>query len=729
MKLFQRILFFLTSICFIKNYIAIAGEEKYLDTITREIYSANTTLYTTLHNIKYNQNGYNTVSDNIDISQVHRFSTLYKNYNALQNLGLNGTAAKYLYFIFPNEIGVDSGYHVYDIYFPSIQDFKYYDTKSPYVDLIVTLARYGSFYGDVCFSRNVNENWNLGANMHLMISQKEFLENSSLDSSDRAVISNGVELFSSFKTTSEVYKLYTSIVFMKHRIREPGGIYVLPLSLNATIKENKFLDLQEASRNRLSISNRIYDLYPHYKSDPATVDVRKIIHLYHQLELTTNLWIYHEVEIGSLSNYFEYRNRESDDKSKKANRETPPETLANLDSVTEIRFLSNKMALGYGDKDNLLQDLITFHDSVYMQNEIGIKNKWNDLFYMPYYKLKNSKHNKSHGKLINDSLGEDYRNRKYNEHSLGIYSRYNFNFFANDYVEIRGEYLFGGMYKSHIGYGNNIFAIDIDRCKYSPSLLSQDYNYKLSNRMWKNDFYSPTATRAKGSAIYSTKWIDLIPNITVTWLNNPICFKQKKISKEFDETYAKKMYNEASTEEEKEMINKLAKIAADKNPSPIAEPYQLNGKVCISTIGTDANLKFGPIRLYSTVIIANELGTRTNFIRFPTLLANAMLFYTRTNKAGNGSIDSGIDVHFKSEYTADGYDPVIQQFFTQESFKVYAYPVIDLFLNFRVNAFNMFIKWSHINEFIYASKGYFATPFYPGQSMALDIGIKWSFFD
>lgn len=722
MKFFQKILFFVPFICFIQVYTAKAGEEKHLDTISTEIYTAKSTLYTTLYNVKFNQNGYYPVSDNLDISQLHRFSTLYKNYNALQNLGLNGTAAKYLYFVMPSNIGIDAGYHAYDIYFPSFQDFKYYDTKSPYVDLAITLARYGSFYGDVCFSRNITPNWNFGANLHLMISQKEFLENANLDSSDRAVISNDVDLFTSFKTPKEAYKLYANILFMKHRVREPGGIYVLPIRLDARMKEDRYLDMQEASNNHLNIGNRLYDLDPHYRSNPETVDLRKIIHLYHQFEVMTNLWIYHEAELGSLSNYFEYRNRESDDNSKKTNRESPPKSLADIDSRSAKLFSLNKVALGYSDKDNLLQDLITFHDSVYMQNEVGVKNQWKDLFYMPYYKLKNSKHTRSHGKLINKELDDNYRNRKYNEHSMGIYSRYDLKLFANDYVDLSGEYLFGGMYKSHIGYGNTIFAIGIDRCKSRPTILMKEYNYLFSNRFWNNDFQFPTATTAKGSATYSTKWIDLVPNISITWLNNPICFRQKKMIEDIDKLDAKGRYKDNSDE-------KIVELAEKNNINPVAEPYQLIGKVCIGTIGADANLKFGPVRFYNTVIIANEVGTKTDFMRFPTLLVNAMLFYTRINKAGNGSIDSGIDLHFKSEHKADGYDPVIQQFFTQDKFKVYAYPIIDLFLNFRVNAFNIFIKWSHINEFLHKSQGYFATPFYPGQSMALDIGIKWSFFD
>jgi Putative porin len=114
----------------------------------------------------------------------------------------------------------------------------------------------------------------------------------------------------------------------------------------------------------------------------------------------------------------------------------------------------------------------------------------------------------------------------------------------------------------------------------------------------------------------------------------------------------------------------------------------------------------------------------------PTFLINSRLYYTDTTAADNGTFETGIDMHWKSSYMADGYDPITQQFYLQDEFTVYSYPVIDLFLNFRIKSFSAFLKFSHCNEsWLAPASGYFVTPLYPGQKKAFDIGLSWSFFD
>ena len=111
-------------------------------------------------------------------------------------------------------------------------------------------------------------------------------------------------------------------------------------------------------------------------------------------------------------------------------------------------------------------------------------------------------------------------------------------------------------------------------------------------------------------------------------------------------------------------------------------------------------------------------------------MINTKLYYTHTTPGGNGTFETGIDVHWKSSYKANGYDLVTQQFYYQDDFNIHSYPVIDLFLDFRIKHFSAFLKLSHCNEYWLApAPSYFVTPFYPGQKKAFDIGFIWSFFD
>ena len=161
----------------------------------------------------------------------------------------------------------------------------------------------------------------------------------------------------------------------------------------------------------------------------------------------------------------------------------------------------------------------------------------------------------------------------------------------------------------------------------------------------------------------------------------------------------------------------------------IAKPQQAEKHAMVLTWGTALALDLGfHMHWDSELTIAKILGPSAKLFRVPTFLVNSSVYYARTTAKGNGTMETGVDMHWKSSYKADGYDPVTQQFFLQDAFNVYSYPVMDLFLNFRIKSFCGFLKFSHWNEHL-LPPGYFVTPFYPGQKMALDIGVNWSFFD
>jgi hypothetical protein len=95
----------------------------------------------------------------------------------------------------------------------------------------------------------------------------------------------------------------------------------------------------------------------------------------------------------------------------------------------------------------------------------------------------------------------------------------------------------------------------------------------------------------------------------------------------------------------------------------------------------------------------------------------------------NVYVQMGVDVRFRSSFFADAYQPSLQQFHLQNSFEVQGYPVVDLFLDFRINRTRVLFKYNHLNAGLMAQEGYFVTPDYTGYRSFLDLGISWYLFD
>jgi hypothetical protein len=630
---------------------AQAQERKYLDDQLQDVYNATTTLFTTQENIQYNQGRNKTIAEDMGISGMHRFTFVQQYGNKLQNLGNNGTATKPIFYVMPDNIGFTSGFHAYDIYFRNPCQVRYYDTKSPYSKMYVILARFGSFYADVCHSRNVTPNWNIGANFRNIMTDKEWI---SSRRGDKNVISYGLDFFTHYRTQNEQYQLLAHFLIAEHRVRETGGIYTT--KYQESRKKNFENELWHNS-----MVNRLMPKVEDPKSKLESNDSRRRFYLYHQLALSEQLWTYHELEIRKETYQFK------------------------IDSLSE----EAAVFLGGKESDNHIELKTTVWSK---QNILGVKGDWQDLFYSGYYRHKQ----------IECRPPKRQNNQDLYERYVGLHTRYNLGDKTAS-LHLGAEYLLQGGYKARVAYEGASFDLACERIKHKPSCLARQYHGY--HRNWDHAFSSPTATQVRGSLQLADDRVQLKPYVSWTRVDNPIFFEQKITEPNY-------------TDAQKSIT--------------IAEPKQVRNNVNIITLGTDLELKFGShVRWDSELTTAKVPGPMAKIFSMPSLLINSKLYYTNTTTAGNGTFETGIDVHWKSSYKADGYDPVTQQFYFQDTFTVYSYPIIDLFLDFRIQSFSAFLKFSHCNEswLPATSRGYFVTPLYPGQRQAFDIGISWSFFD
>ena len=131
-----------------------------IDDSTKNVYGAATTFFTTEDNIKNNLKGYQVVDTSL--AEAHNWDPVNITDYYYQNLGTVGTAMRPVFYEVPDVIGKTSGFGVYDYYVKTPDQFKYFDTKSPYTKMRAVFGGNYRAYIGIDFSRNVNENWNVG---------------------------------------------------------------------------------------------------------------------------------------------------------------------------------------------------------------------------------------------------------------------------------------------------------------------------------------------------------------------------------------------------------------------------------------------------------------------------------------------------------------------------------------------------------------------------------------
>jgi hypothetical protein len=634
-------------ICLITFFLGIpnlqAQEEEFFDDTTQEVYSAQTTLFLTLADLKYNQATFRPVT--INITKGDQFTYRQRAGYKLQDLGNDGTATKSIFYTLPRQIGAHSGFYVYDVYFKDPLLFKYYDTKSPYTDGSVVLAHLGSYTFEVLHSRSFNQNWHLGASLETMLIDKEFIP---LEiPGDRNVITYPFALFGHYKTDQARYQVLASFYRRNHRVRETGGIFGEKLPRN-------WLQPKAKIENNLDPQDSI-----------ETSDLRQQYHLYQQVKWVDQLQTYHEIKLANQFN--EFKAPKLSPKSKGYLVDTL--AVTQLDSLQETTIWKT---LGH---------------------EFGVKGDIDQLFYRCYYLNK-----KLH-------LQQPYQNDPLitREHYMGLQTRFKLTE-QQGFLHIQGEYLLGGLYQMYAAYQGDRLELAYSQVYHKPSFLSQRHTTPF--RSWENNLKAP-----KNQQIYSAIRLELPslvlrPHATITKVNKPIYFVQT---------------SQGPIRRQKDELPQL--------PPLVIEPKQSEGHADIFNLGTDLNFTLlSHFHADNELIFTQVQGPASHVFRIPPFLVNARLYYAKTLYDGRLDLETGVDLHWHSAYQADGYDPATQQFYLQNVFQVYDYLLANLFFNFKINTFRGFIKLTNLAQH-FPLEGYFVTPFYPGPSRSLDVGVSWSFFD
>jgi hypothetical protein len=157
---------------------------------------------------------------------------------------------------------------------------------------------------------------------------------------------------------------------------------------------------------------------------------------------------------------------------------------------------------------------------------------------------------------------------------------------------------------------------------------------------------------------------------------------------------------------------------------------QAEGQIFLMMPSVKATLPIGKkFKVDSELIYTQVSGESADVLRIPAWYNNTRFYFDGPLFDENVYVQMGMDVRFRSSFYADAYQPSLQQFHLQNNFEVLGYPVLDLFLDFRINRTRVLFKYNHLNAGLMAQEGYFVTPDYTGYRSFLDLGISWYLFD
>ena len=420
-----------------------------IDDSTELVYGANTTQIIYESHLKNNKP--KEVHPDTSLYELEKFSFVDIGDRKYQDLGNNGTALFPIFHSLPTQIGRTSGMNVYDPYLKNPEDHKYYNSKSPHINLMVVFGGEGRSVVDMSFSRNINENWNIGFDIYRITSDKQIGKSGQ---QDRNVESSIFDLYTFYQHSELPYSAMVSLTNSSFNIEETGGIYLedFTIATQAELYEYADSDIQ--------------------LSDARASDKRLSAHLFHQYNWTKPFQFYHQLDVKIQT--FGYQD------------------------------FSGGGTTTYDAYEDYYDQILIDQDSTYdlfewreIVNEIGIKGDLANLFYRVYLKRRD---------IDQDNLYQDPTPR-FSETYLGGYTRFDWRERFN--VEARAELLQSGEYLLKGNLNSDLIFASYTSMRYKPTFL-QD-RYFGNHNEWDNNFSSAFANEIKGGINVDLGFLNVAP--------------------------------------------------------------------------------------------------------------------------------------------------------------------------------------------------------------------------
>jgi len=450
-----------------------------IDDTTKQIYGPNTSRYYYEHEVFYNQQVLHPIDTSI--RNYHRTSTYVQNNdNVYQDLGNIGTAIRPIYYQTPDKIGATTGFESYDLYWNS-EVIRYFDTKSPYTNMKLTLGGKGRSLTRASFSRNINPRWNFGFTYRGLFVDKQIQRKGK---NDRITRSNYYDAYTAFQNKDSTYRIFINFRRMLHRVNEFGGVQV---------------DAGDVTDGEGLLPYFDIDARP-WLTTASSEDLRTNFHVFHQFMVGSGLQLYHTLD------RYKQKNRFLDVQS------AAPPLFYDFTIPSEM---------------DSVKDATTIRT---VRNEVGIKGSISKLFYNGYYAMRHYSMRYNH--LPADTLNLALPYEKGNESYFGGRIR----LALDSLVEVRGlaEIMLGG--EGTTGAPSRIegsinskwFSASLKQLTYKPSFIAQAYRGRHDYWDFRtNDpegLSNTESSQLAGALHYRNSVLSLSPGIAFTRLRNYVFF-------------------------------------------------------------------------------------------------------------------------------------------------------------------------------------------------------------
>ncbi len=158
----------------------------------------------------------------------------------------------------------------------------------------------------------------------------------------------------------------------------------------------------------------------------------------------------------------------------------------------------------------------------------------------------------------------------------------------------------------------------------------------------------------------------------------------------------------------------------------ISMPQQYSGSLAVLAVQFKKRFKF---KGFGTDLMGlYQQSSNLSVLPLPKWTAKANIYFSFPLFKGALIVHPGFDVTLMQAYYAAAYNPVLMNFYNQNTTQLDRQFWVDFYINFKIKRARVFVKYQNLASLL-GDYNYFTVPHYPMQDAVFKIGVSWKFFD
>jgi hypothetical protein len=156
------------------------------------------------------------------------------------------------------------------------------------------------------------------------------------------------------------------------------------------------------------------------------------------------------------------------------------------------------------------------------------------------------------------------------------------------------------------------------------------------------------------------------------------------------------------------------------------KPFQFDKTVNYVRAKLSNEISYRNFALNNTVLY-QSVTEGEDVLNVPQIVTRHSLYYTNELFKKALFLQTGVTFSYFTKYYMNRYDPLLAEFYVQNTTEVGDFPRIDFFINAKIRQTRLYLKAEHLNS-SFTGYDFYSAPNYPYRDFIVRFGIVWNFF-